>query len=154
MKVAITIDDVSRKSKLNINQPSIFTKKSYSYIILGFIQSYSGVLGEIEGFVQLIPGRYKSDNSVNITGIDKIHLKSDCFIGSIINGIRESTLYSYALDKPPAQNLYKKPGIKLSKKVNKSVPTHITFYLKADEHNAVDFKNETISFTCQPIKIK
>ena len=70
VKVAITIDDVSRKSKLNINQPSIFTKKSYSYIILGFIQSYSGVLGEIEGFVQLIPGRYKSDNSVNITGID------------------------------------------------------------------------------------
>ena len=32
--------------------------------------------------------------------------------------------------------------------------SHITFYLEHDDHKPVDFHNETISFTCQLIKIK
>ena len=43
----------------------------------------------MKGFYQLIEGSYKSDRPINITGIDKIHLKCDCIQGSIVNGIRE-----------------------------------------------------------------
>ena len=46
--------------------------------MLGFNQSHSGELGDIEGFVRIIPGTYKSDKSINITGFDKVHLKTDC----------------------------------------------------------------------------
>ena len=39
------------------------------------------------------------------------------------------------------------------KKINKSVLSHITFYLEDDDYKAVDFNGEMISFTCQLIKI-
>ena len=78
VKVNITIDDIRLKSNLKINQTLIFTKKSFFHTILGFVQSYSGELGDIEGFIELIPGTYKGDKPINITGIDKIHLKADC----------------------------------------------------------------------------
>ena len=153
VKVNITKDDIRLKSNLKINQTLIFTKKSLFYTILGFTQSRSYPLEDIEGFYQLIPGLYKSDKPINITGIDKIHLKTDCIQGSILNGIREPILYSFALSSPPGHKIYKEPRIKLFKKINKSVLSHITFYFEDDDHKPVYFNDETISFTCQLIKI-
>ena len=153
VKINVTIDDVRLKSNLKNNQTLNFTEKSFFYTILGFTQSHSYPLDDIEGFYQLIPGSYKSDKPINITGIDKIHLKCDCIQGSIVTGIREPVLYSFALDQPPGHKLYKEPKVKLFKKINKSVLSHITFYLEDDDYNPVDFNNETISFTCQLIKI-
>ena len=153
VKVNITIDDIRSKSNLKINQTLIFTEKSFFYTILGFTQSRSYPLDDIDGFYQLIAGSYKSDKPINITGIDKIHLKCDCIQGSIVNGIREPILYSFALSSPPGYKIYKEPRVKLFKKINKSVLSHITFYVEDDDHKAVDFNGETISFTCQLIKI-
>ena len=153
VKVNITIDDISLKSNLKINQTLIFTEKSFFYTILGFIQSRSYPLDDIDGFYQLITGSYKSDRPINITGIDKVHLKCDCIQGSIINDIRESILYSFALSSPPGYKMYKEPRVKLFKKINKSVLSHITFYFEDDDHKPVNFIGETVSFTCQLIKI-
>ena len=113
VKVNITIDDIRLKSNLKINQTLIFTEKSFFYTILGFTQSKSYPLDEIDGFYQIIAGLYKSDRPINITGIDKIHLKCDCIQGSIVNGIREPILYSFALSSPPANRIYKEPRVKL-----------------------------------------
>ena len=153
VKVTITIDDIRLKSNLKINQTLIFTEKSFFYTILGFTRSHSYPLDDIDGFYQLIAGSYKGDRPINITGIDKIHLKCDCIQGSIVNGIREPILYSFALDQPPGHKIYKEPKVKLFKKINKSVLSHITFYLEDDDYKAVDFNNEIVSFTCQLIKI-
>ena len=153
IKVSITIDDIRLKSNLKINQTLIFTEKSFFYTILGFTQSRSYPLDDIDGFYQLIAGSYKSDKPINITGIDKIYLKCDWIQGSIVNGIREPILFSFALSSPPSHKIYKEPRVKLFKKVNKSVLSHITFYFEDDDYKAVDFHNETISFTCQLIKI-
>ena len=153
VKVNITIDDIRLKSNLKINQTVIFTEKSFFYTILGFIQSRSYPLDGIDGFYQLIPGSYKSDKPVNITGNDKIHLKCDCIQGSIVNGTREPILYSFGLSSPPGYKMYNEPRVKLFKKINKSVLSHITFNIEDDHHKSVDFMNETISFTCQLIKI-
>ena len=152
VEISIRIDDIRLKSNLKINQTLIFTEKSFFYTILGFTQSRSYPLDDIDGFYQLIAASYKSDKPINITGIDKIHLKCDCIQGSIVNGIREPILYSFALSSPPAYKIYKEPRIKLFKKTNKSVLSHITFYFEDDDHKAVDFNGETISFTCQLIK--
>ena len=153
VKVNVTIDDIRLKSNLKIDQTLIFIEKSFFYTFLGFTQSRSYPLDDIDGFYQLIPGSYKSDRPINITGIDKIHLKCDCIQGSIINGIREPILYSFALSSPPGHKMYKEPRIKLFKKINKSILSHITFYFEDNEHKPVDFSGETISFTCQLIKI-
>ena len=153
VKVNITIDDIRLKSNLKIIQTLIFTEKSFFCTFLGFTQSRSYPLDDIDGFYQIIAGSYKSNKPINITGIDKVHLKCDCIQGSIKNGVRESILYSFALSSPPGHKIYKEPRVKLIKKINKSVLSHITFYFEDDDHKPVDFNNETISFTCQLIKI-
>ena len=153
VKVNITIDDIRLKSTLKINQTLIFTEKSFFYTILRFTQSRFYPLDDIDGFYQIIAGSCKSDRPINITGIDKIHLKCDCIQGSIVNGIREPILYSFAMSSPPGYKIYKELRVRLLKKVNKSVLSHITFFFEDDDHKPVDFNNETISFTCQLIKI-
>ena len=115
MKVNIIIDDTRLKSNLKTNQTFIFTEKSFFYTILGFTQSQFYPLDDIDGFYQLIAGSYKNDKPVNITGIDKVHLKSDCINGSIVNGVREPVLYSFALSSPPGHKRYKEPRIKILK---------------------------------------
>ena len=153
VKIDITIDERKYKSDLKINQTLIFTNKSFFYTILGFTQSHSYPLDDIQGFYQLIAGLYKSERPINITGIDKVHLKCDCIDGSIMNGNREPILYSFSLDQPPGHKIYKEPKVKLFKKINKSILSHITFYLEDDDYKPVDFNNEIVLFTCQLIKI-
>ena len=150
---SVTIDEKKYKTNLKINQTLKFTKRSFFCTILQFTQSYSGPLGDLDGYIQLIPGTYKSDRPINITSIDKVHLKCDCIDGSIVNGTREPILFSFALSSPPGHKIYKEPRVKLFKKVNKFVLSHITFYLEDDDHKPVDFNSETVSFTCQLIKI-
>ena len=101
----------------------------------------------------MIPVTYNSDKPINITDIDKVKLKCDCIKGSIVTGVREPIKFSFSLDQPPGQEIFKEPRIKLFKKINKPVSSHITFYLEDDDHKPVDFNGETISFTCQLIKI-
>ena len=153
VKIDITIDERKYKTDLKTNQTLIFTNKSFFYTILGFTQSHSYPLDDLEGFYQLIPRSYQSERPINITGIDKVHLKCDCIDGSIVNGVREPILYSFALDQPPGHKIYKEPKVKLFKKINKSILSHITFYLEDDDYKPVDFNNEIVLFTCQLIKI-
>ena len=111
-----------------------------------------GELVDIPSFIQLLPGSYKGDKPINITAFDKVHLKADCVQGSIVNGIREPILYTFALSSKPGYKINKEAKIKLFKKVNESVLSHITFYSEDDDHKAFDFNAETINFTCQLIK--
>ena len=101
VKVNITVDDVRLKLNLTTNNTIKFTKRSFFYIILGFTEYHSGELGDVTGLVQLISGTYKSGILNNITGIDKLHLKTDCILGSVVNGVTEPILYSFGLSLPP-----------------------------------------------------
>ena len=92
VKVNITIDDIRIKSNLTTAKTIRLTKKSFFNTMLGFTQSYSGVLGEIESFVQIIPGTSKSEKPNNNSAIDMIPLKCDCIIGSIVNCVGEPIL--------------------------------------------------------------
>ena len=153
MKVTITIDDIRLKSNSKNNQTSIFTKTSFFYTISGFTQSHSGVLVDIESFLQKIPATYKSEKPNNITASEKVHLKCNCVHGSILNGFRQPILFNFVLDKPPVYKICKEPGAKLFEKLRKFVLSHITFYLEDDHHKPVDFRGATISFTCEPLVI-
>ena len=102
----------------------------------------------------MIAGSYKSEKPINITGIDEIHLKCECKQDNVVNGIREPILLSFALSSPPGHKIYKETRIKLFKKINKSVLSHKTFYFEDDDQKPVGFNGETVSFTCQLIKIK
>ena len=64
----------------------------------------------------MLPGSYKSDRPINITGIDKVHLNCDYIQDSIVNGVREPIFYSFALSSPTGHKIYKESSIKLFKK--------------------------------------
>ena len=101
VKVSCTTDDAKLRFNLYKNQTLIFAKKSSFYTILRFTKSHWGSLGDIDGYIQLLSGRYKSDKPVNIAGLNKVHLKCECLNGSIVIGVQETLLYSFGLDKPP-----------------------------------------------------
>ena len=105
-KANITIDDIRLKSISTTKKTKKFTEESFFHVILGFTQSHLGELGDIPRFTQLIPGSYKSDKPNNITGFNKVHLKCYCINGSIVNGVREPILYSFALTSPPGHKIY------------------------------------------------
>ena len=130
-----------------------FTEKSFFITFLCFNQSHSYPLDGIDWFYQMIPRSYSSNKPINISGIDKNHLKCDCINGIIVDGIREPILYSFALISPPGYKIYQEPRLKIFLKINKSVLSHITFYIEDNDHKAVEFNNEAISFICQLIKI-
>ena len=55
-----------------------FTKNSFFYNFLVFTETLLGPWNDFEGFVQLIPGTYKSEKPINFDRIDEVHLKCDC----------------------------------------------------------------------------
>ena len=132
LKVNITIDVIRLKSKLTNKKSIRFTKKSFFYTIFSFTQSQLRVLGNIERFFNYLAGNNKSIGPNVFTGIDKVHLKVDCINGSIVNGIREPFLYNFCLSSAPGHKINNQPRIKLFKKINKPVLSHITFCLDDD----------------------
>ena len=125
IKVKINIADSRLPSNLITIKTTRFTKKSFFNSTLGFTQSHFGAIGDIESIIQLIPGTYKSNKPNNFTGTVKVHLKCDCINGSILNGCRQPILYNFSMDKPPGEKLFQEPRVKLLKRSNKSLFSHI-----------------------------
>ena len=75
----------------------------------GSTQSHSGALGDIKGFIQLIPGTNKCETLNNITGVKKVHLKCDCIDGKIVTEVGEPILCSFAPDKPRDMKIMERP---------------------------------------------
>ena len=80
-------------------------------------------------------------------------MKCDAIYGSVVDGVRQPVLYSFALDKPSGYKVFCEPETIHYKKINKSVLNTINFYLEDDNNKEVDFNGETLTFTLQMIKI-
>ena len=153
--VIITIDDIRPKSNLTTDKTIRFTKKSFFYIILGFTQSPSGSIADIEGFVHLIPDIYKSEKPINNTSVDKIEYK---FQKLIVFTEALAIEYEKLFCRVLLYLLHQVIEIMVNQESNfskeyKFVLSHITFYLEDDDHRSVDFNGGTINFTRQLIKI-
>ena len=145
-EILIRLDDVSRKTKLVVNSGIIairFDEKSFFSTILGFTAGW-----DYKHYTQ-----YLSQNIVNLSNTNKIHLKCDAIDGSVVNGVRQPILYSFVLDKPSGYKVFSEPETIHHKKTNKSVLNTITFYLEDNNNEEVDVNRETLSFTLQMIII-
>ena len=40
--------------------------------------------------------------------MDKIHLKCDCLYGSLVNGVKQSILFTFLLEKPSVYKIFRK----------------------------------------------
>ena len=72
---------------------------------MGLTQSHSGLLDDVEGFVQKIPGSHEREKPINISGNAKVLLKCVCSNGSFVNSIREPIFCCFGLDKPPGHQI-------------------------------------------------
>ena len=64
------------------------------------------------------PGKYTSDELLNLSTINKIHLKCDGIDGSIVDGIQEPILFSFILDTPLVYKIFGEPETIHFKKTN------------------------------------
>ena len=144
--IDIEYDDITMKTKLVVRDGIIairFDEKSFFSTILGFTS----------GWDYKHYNKYISQKIVNLGSINKLHLKCDIIDGSIVDCFRQPILYSFVLDKLPGYKVFSEPETVHYKKINKSVLNTITFYLEDDNNKAVDFNQETLTFTLQMIKI-
>ena len=144
--IDIEYDDITMKTKLKPRAMIVairFDEKSF----------FSTVLGFTPGWDYKHYNKYISQKIVNLGSTIKIHLKCDIIDGSIVDGVRQSILYSFVLDKKPGYKVFCQPETIHYKKINKSVLNTITFYLEDDNSKEVDFNQETLTFTLQMIKI-
>ena len=99
------------------------------------------------------PGVYTSAKILNLSSINKIHLKCDFVDGSVLNGVRQSILFSFNSDEPSGYKVFFEPETVHHKKINKSVLSTISFYLEDDNNEEVNFNGEPLTFELQMIKI-
>ena len=79
---------------------------------------FNSDLNKLFGFTKkrYPPGYHISEKVINIMSVDKVHLKTDCIDGSIVNGVRESILFSFSLSARPGYKIFKEPSQILFKK--------------------------------------
>ena len=145
-EILIRLDGITRKTKLVVRPGIIairFDEKSFFSTFLGFNH----------GWVYKHYNQYISEKIVNLSNMNKIHLKTDVIDGSIVNGVREPILFSFVLDKPAGYKVFCEPETIHFKKIGKSVLKTITFCLEDDNNDEVDINRETLTFTLQMIKI-
>ena len=72
---------------------------------------------------------------------------------AVLSMVSENHFYIALVSlRRPVKKIHSQPKVNLSKKMNKSVLSHIGLYIEHDEYKPVVFFNETISFTCQNFK--
>ena len=113
---------------------------------------FSTIRGFSAGWDYKHYNQYFSQNIVNLSTTNKIHLKADVIDGSVVDGVRQPKLCSFVLDKPSGYKAFSEPEIILYKKINKSSLKTITFYLEDDNNEEVDLNGEALTFTLQLIK--
>ena len=151
MRTTIVLKFKNEKAKFALGTWR-FDKQSFFHTLLGF-SPYWDYKPTNSDHV-LIAGVYPSNKIIlNLNTIVKIHLKCDCIDGSIQNGLRNPTLFTFVLDKPSGYKIFSEPETINYKKINKSVLNTITFYLEDDNNDEVNFNQETLTFTLQMIKI-
>ena len=120
-EILIRLDDITKKTKLVVNSGIIairFDEKSFFSTILGFTSGW-----DYKHYNQ-----YLSEKIVNLSSLNKIHLKCDAIDGSFQDGVKQPILFSFVLDKPSGYKVFCEPETIDYKKINKSVLNTITFF--------------------------
>ena len=72
-------------------------------------------------------------------------MKSDEYVGSFLDAVRQPVLYGFGLDKPAGFETNINSRIVFNKRTIKTVNSEITFHLEADDGRRLEFTGETIT---------
>ena len=70
---------------------------------------FSNILGFTSGWDYKHYNEYTSQKTVNLSTTNKMHSKCDVIDGSVVNGLRQPILYSFALDKKLGYKVFSEP---------------------------------------------
>ena len=84
-----------------------FDEKSFRNILLGYTSYWE--YKPTNAFHGDSPGVYTSEKFIKLSTKDKTQSNCEAIGRSLVNGVRETVLYSFALDKPPGYKIFFKP---------------------------------------------
>ena len=148
--IQIEYDDISMKTKIilkYIGERKMFVLGTLRFDERSFFHTLSGFTPYWD---YKPPGVYTSDKILNLNTINKIYLKCDVIDGSVVDGVRQSIIYSFVLDKPSGYKVFREPETKHYKK-NKPILNTVSFYSEDDNNKEVDFNQETLTFTLRMV---
>ena len=122
-------------TRLNDGYKVDFTQPNTLRDLLGF---ESIILSDIYNY---------SKNKVNIIAIHRLHLCSDCIIGSLRNGFPSNIPFTIVLNESPGAKVVREPNLVLYKLINKQKLDSIELWMEDDDGNLIDNHGETIAFT-------
>ena len=150
-------DDIIMKTKFNSFRFGAtfvtlqFDKRSLFNTLLGFTPYWDyKTTNAIHAYS---PGVYTSEKLLFLSTIDKLLLKCDVIDGSLVNGLRQRTLFSFVLAKPNGYKVLREPETVYYKKINKFFLNKLTFYLEDDNHEEGNSYQKTLTFKLQMTKI-
>ena len=100
--IVFEFDDITRKTKMVERNGIIAIRFDENSV-------FSTALGFTSGWDYKHYNKYISQKIVNLSSTNKIHLKYDVFEGSVPNGLRQSILFSFVLDKPSGYKVFCEP---------------------------------------------
>ena len=114
----IECDDVSMKTNLILSPfvMSGFNEKSFLNTYLGFTAFWNSKPTKTSHVDR--PVVYSSDKFLNLSIINKVHLKCDIIDGSILDGKRQPILFSFVSDKRHGYEVFSEPETIIHKKIN------------------------------------
>ena len=80
------------------------------------------------------PGVYTKDKNMILSNIDEIHFKCYVVEGLVVNGLGQTVLFSFVLDKPAGYNVFCQRETIHFEEIKKYVLITITFGLEDDNH--------------------
>ena len=142
----ITIDSAPIKLEANTATLRSIIRLSDGYKV---DLTQTNTLRDLSGFESVILSDIYnySKNKVNIIDIHRLHLWSDCIIGSLRNGYPSNILFTIVLNESPGAKIVREPNLILYKHIYKQKLDSIEFWMEDDDGNQIDNNGETISFT-------
>ena len=110
----------------------------------------NGTLRTVLGFNEEIlkkPGRHESEHIVNILRVNTIFVNCDVVKLSRKNGIASPIIYTFFPNVSPGQKIVSRPRNLIYLPLSISVISQMTVWLTDEEDNALDIRNEKLTFT-------
>ena len=108
-KIDIENDDINSKTKMVVR---------LGIIAIRFVEKlfFSTILGFTSGWDSKHYNKFISQKIVNVSSTNEIHLKCDVIDGSVVNGLGQTILLGFVLDKPSGYKVFREPETILTKK--------------------------------------
>ena len=139
-------DDVIITPNLNTLQCILALKNDNIIVAFKVVNSLRSVLGfnarKFSG-----PGRFESENVVNIMNVNSIMVHCDIIGGSRLNGEERPIIYSFFHNVGPGEKIVTRPKNLIYLPITLGVISHMTCWLTDQDNKPLNLRGEEITIT-------